>query len=126
MQKALLVLSMSALAAQSSYADEAPGARVAVPPHYVVKKHCVPGRGFVAAAEAPNHPSTYPKLNLFVFKGEVVGFLFEAHEKDGWKPWYNQPQGQPVSHDGGSKHYTQTIMIKNGPTAEECKAAHAH
>jgi len=102
--------------------DEAGG----LPPHYVVKNHCLPGRGFVAVAQAPGYPSTYPMMALVVFKGEIVGFLLEVAEKDGWKPWYNQPEGKPVSHDGGPKHYTQTVMIKKGPSAEECTAAKGH
>lgn len=120
MRRTLLVLGLCASGMPSSYAHDG---RVAVPAHYVVKPHCVPDRGFVAVAQAPNFPAAYPMLNLLVFNGEVVGFLFEADEKDGWKPWYNEPQGQPASHAGGPRHYTQTIMIKKGPTAQECKAA---
>lgn len=118
-----LALCISAFAVAPSYAQDASAARIPVPRHYVVKHHCMPDRGFVAVAEAPGYPSTYPKLNLLVFKGEVIGVLFEAEEKDGWKPWYNQPEGKATSHDGGPAHYTQTLMFKKGPTAEECKAA---
>ena len=65
----------------------------------------------------------YPKVNLRVFNGEVIGFTFEVPAKEGWKPWYDQPEGKPTAHDGSIQHYTQTIYLKKGPTAEECKAA---
>lgn len=126
MERAVLVLSLSigAFGAGSSTAQDP--VHIAVPRHYLVKKHCLPGRGFIAVAEAPSYPTTLPMMALFVFNGEVVGFHLEVHERDGWKPWYNQPQGEPVSHDGGPKHYTQTVMIRKGPSAEDCKAAKAH
>lgn len=120
-----LALCISAFAVAPSHAQDASAVRIPVPKHYVVKHHCMPDRGFVAVAEAPGYPSTYPKLNLLVFKGEVIGVLFEAEEKDGWKPWYNQPEGKATSHDGSPSHYTQTLMFKKGPTAQECKAATA-
>lgn len=121
MRKAALMILLSVPAMQPAHAhDEATDA---IPSYYTVKNHCVAGRGFVAVPEAPGFPPAYPFVALLVFKGEIVGFLLEVGEKDGWKPWYNQPQEQPVSHDGGPRHYTQTIMIKKGPTAEECKAA---
>ena len=94
-----------------------------IPPHYKAGGRCSPGRGYNASAEAPNYPSTYPKMNLRVFNGEVIGFLFELDAKEGWKPWYDQPEGKPTTHEGGEPHYTQTIYIKKGPTAEECKAS---
>ncbi|MGH7775513.1 MAG: hypothetical protein ACREQA_25075 [Candidatus Binatia bacterium] len=94
-----------------------------IPPYYKAGGRCSPGRGYNASAEAPNYPSTYPKMNLRVFNREVIGFLFELDAKEGWKPWYDQPEGKPTTHEGGPPHYTQTIYIKKGPTAEECKAA---
>ena len=95
-----------------------------IPPHYKPGSGgCSPGRGYSFSAEAPNHPSTYPKLNLRVFNGEVIGFTFEVPAKEGWKPWYDQPEGKPTSHDGSIEHYTQTIYFKKGPTAEECKGS---
>lgn len=94
-----------------------------LPPYYVVKSRCIAERGYVALAEAPGHSPELPLLGLFVYRGEVVGALFEAHEKDGWRPWYNEPEGKPVSHNGGPRHYSHTVMFKKGPTAEECKAA---
>lgn len=94
-----------------------------IPSHYRAGKRCDPGRGYGFTAEAPNFPSTYPKLNLRVFNGEVIGFIFELDAKEGWKPWYDQPEGKPTAHDGSIQHYTQTIYIKKGPTAEECKLA---
>jgi len=84
---------------------------------------CSAGRGYSFSAEAPDYPSTYPKLNLRVFNGEVIGFLFEVDVKEGWKPWYDQPEGKPTAHGHGPAHYTQTIYIKKGPTAEECNAS---
>lgn len=121
MRKAVFALCLFVLALQSAHAHDPASAKV--PPYYVIRKHCLPDRGFVAVAEAPGYQANYPMLALLVFNGEIVGSLLEVHEKDGWKPWYDQPQGQPVSHDGGPKHYTQTAMIKKGPTADECRAA---
>jgi hypothetical protein len=62
-------------------------------------------------------------MNLRVFNGEVIGFIFELDAKEGWKPWYDQAEGKPTAHDGSIQHYTQTIYIKKGPTVEECKAS---
>jgi hypothetical protein len=107
----------------SAYPQERRRGDIGIPPHYVVQTACIPNRGFVAVSEARNHPATLPMLNLLIFNGEVVGLLFEVLERDGWKPWYDEPEGQAVSHDGGPKHYSQLIMLKQGPTAEECKAA---
>ena len=98
------------------------GPNLKIPPHYTSgSNRCSPGRGYSFTAEAPNFPSAYPKLNLRVFNGEVIGVIFEVPAKDGWKPWYDQPEGRPTAHDGSHEHYTQTIYFKNGPTAEECK-----
>ena len=98
------------------------GSDLKIPPHYR------PGggacsRGYSFSAEAPNYPSTFPKMNLRVFNGEVIGIVFELPAKDGWKPWYDQLEGKPTAHDGSIPHYTQTIYFKKGPTAEERKAA---
>ena len=73
----------------------------------------------------PPTPRRYllPTMNVRVFNGEVIGFLFEVDAKDGWKPWYDEPEGKPRSHGGDNPHYTQLIMIKKGPTAEECKTS---
>ena len=100
------------------------GPYLRIPPHYKPGSGtCSPGRGYSFSAEAPNYPSTYPKVNLRVFNGEVIGFTFELDAKEGWKPWYDQPEGKPTEHDGSIKHYTQTIYFKKGPTAEQCKAS---
>ena len=108
-----------------SYAAEVTlGPDLKIPPHYKPGSgSCSAGRGYSFSAAAPNYPSTYPKLNLRVFNGEVIGFLFEVDAKEGWKPWYDQPEGKPTTHEGSPPHYTQTIYIKKGPTAEQCKAA---
>jgi hypothetical protein len=107
-----------------SYAAEVTlGPDLKIPPYYKASTSCSAGRGYNASAEAPGHPSTYPKMNLRVFNGEVIGFLFELDTKEGWKPWYDQPEGKPTKHDDSPAHYTQTIYIKKGPTAEECKAS---
>lgn len=72
-----------------------------IPPYYKAGSgRCSPNRGYNMSAEAPNYPSTYPKMNLRVFNGEVIGFLFELDAKEGWKPWYNQPEGKPNIHEG--------------------------
>ena len=100
------------------------GPDLKIPPHYKPGSgSCSAGRGYSFSAAAPNYASSYPKLNLRVFNGEVIGFIFELDAKEGWKPWYDQPEGKPTEHDGSVKHYTQTIYIKKGPTAEECKAS---
>jgi len=100
------------------------GPDLKIPPHYQPGSGgCRPGRGYTFSAQAPNHPSTYPKMNLRVFDGDVIGFIFEVDAKEGWKPWYDQPEGKPTKHDDGPAHYTQTIYIKKSPTVEECKAS---
>lgn len=97
------------------------GPELRIPPHYKPGNRCSPGRGYSFSAEAPNYPSTYPKLNLRVFNGEVIGVVFEVPAQEGWKPWYDQAEGKPTAHDGSHEHYTQTIYFKKGPTGEECK-----
>lgn len=119
----VIAFSLFLVCASAAYAQERRRVEVGIPAHYVVKTRCIPDRGFIAVSEAPNHPPTLAMLNLLIFKGEVIGLLFEVHERDGWKPWYDEPEGQPVSHDGGPKHYSQLIMLRQGPTAEECKSA---
>lgn len=111
--------------APGSYAAEVTlGPDLKIPPHYKAGSGgCRPGRGYTFSAEAPNYASTYPKMNLRVFNGEVIGFVFEVPAKEGWKPWYDQPEDKPQTHGGSIPHYTQTIYIKKGPTAEECKAS---
>lgn len=128
MKKTMIVSALISLMlglATGSYAAEVTlGADLKLPPHYRPgSSSCSPGRGYSFSAEAPNHPSTYPKLNLRVFNGEVIGFIFEVEAKEGWKPWYDQPEGKPTQHDNSPAHYTQTIYIKKGPTVEECKAS---
>jgi hypothetical protein len=77
------------------------GTELKIPPHYRPGSgSCSPGRGYSFSAEAPNYPSTHPKMNLRVFNGEVIGFIFELNAKGGWKPWYDQPEGKPTVHDG--------------------------
>ena len=118
-----LVVALSLSVACTAYSQERKRAEVGIPAHYVVKTRCIPDRGFIAVSEALSYPATLPMLNLLIFNGEVIGLLFEVHEKDGWKPWYDEPEGQAVSHDGGPKHYSQLMLLKPGPTAEQCKAA---
>jgi len=118
-----IALCLLAACTTAAHGEERQRVEVGTPARYVVKAACIPRRGFVAVSEAPNHPPTLPMLNLLIFKGEVIGLLFEALERDGWKPWYDEPEGQAVSHDGGPKHYSQLIVLKRGPTAAECKSA---
>lgn len=119
----LIAFTLSVACASTAYPQERRRVEVGIPAHYAVKTRCIPNRGFIAEAEAPNHPPALPMLNLLIFNGEVVGLLFEVLARDGWKPWYDEPEGKPVSHDGGPEHYSQLIMLKQGPTAEQCKAA---
>lgn len=119
----IIVVSLG-IAANTWEAEVMLGPELKIPPHYRPGSGgCTAGRGYSFSAEAPNHPSTYPKMNLRVFNGEVIGFIFELEAKEGWKPWYDQPEGKPTVHDGSIQHYTQTIYFKKGPTAEECKAS---
>ena len=102
------------------------GPDLKIPPYYkAANNRCLPGRGYLLTAAAPNYPPTeFPRMNLRVFNGEVIGFMFEVDAKEGWRPWYDQPEGKPTTHEGRSlPHYQQTIYIKKGPTAEECKAS---
>ncbi len=63
------------------------GPNLKIPPNYkAASKRCSPGKGYMFKAEAPNYPSTFPQMNLRVFNGEVIGFLFEVDAKEGWKP----------------------------------------
>ena len=120
----LAVLVSLGIAAGAGAAEVTLGPDLKIPPYYKAGSgRCSSGRGYNMSAEAPGYPSTYPKMNLRVFNGEVIGFLFELDAKEGWKAWYDQPEGKPTSHDDGHAHYTQTIYIKKGPTAEECKAS---
>ena len=119
MKKPLVALLLGG--AQLAFAHDE--VRVPVPQHYVVRPHCTPGRGFFAAPRAPDHTTNLPFMAVLVFDNEVIGFLFEVHEKEGWKPWYDQSQGRPIRHGDGPPHYSQTIMIRKGPTPEQCKAA---
>lgn len=128
MKKRIIATSLIALVlalTSNGYGGEVTlGPDLKIPPYYKPGSGgCSPGRGYSFSAEAPAYPSTYPKLNLRVFNGEVIGFIVEVEAKEGWKPWYDQPEGKPTKHGDSPPHYTQTIYIKKGPTAEECKAS---
>lgn len=115
----LCVLSASVFAAENS--APAVAAQAGIPPHYKPGHGgCRPGAGYSFIAEAAGHPSTYPKLILRVFGGEVIGAVFEADAAAGWKPWYDQPAGRPVSHGNGPAHYSQSLYFKPPPTADDC------
>lgn len=117
-----VLMIVASAGAQLDAAKTILGPDLKIPSHYRSgSARCTPGRGYSFSADAPNYPSTYPKLNLRVFNGEVIGVVFEVPAKEGWKPWYDQPEGKPTAHDGSHEHYTQTIYFKKGPTAEECK-----
>jgi hypothetical protein len=119
----LIAIGLSVACASTAYGQERRRVEVGIPKHYVVKTKCIPERGFFAVAEAPGHEEAMPMAALLIFNGEVIGVLFEALARDGWRPWYDEPEGKPVSHDGGPEHYSQLMMFKRGPTAEECQAA---
>lgn len=106
-----------------SQAQDMSSGEFKLPPYYKLKTRCIPEHGYVAIPEAPEHPAALPLVGVFVYRGEVIGVLFEAHERDGWRPWYDEPEGKPVSHDGGPRHYSHTAMFKKGPSAEECKTS---
>lgn len=106
--------------ASEGYGQQATGPS-GVPPHYKpADGGCRPDRGYSFIAETPTHRSTYPKLILRVFNGEVIGAIFEVPAASGWKPWYDQPEGKPTSHGSGPAHYSQAIYFKKPPTAQEC------
>ena len=99
-------------------------AELKIPAHYKLGHGgCRPGGGYSFIASASGHPSTYPKLILKVFNGEIIGMIFEAGVESGWKPWYDQPREKPISHGGGPVHYSQAIYMRKPPTAEECAAS---
>ena len=84
----LAVLLSIGLAATTGAAEVVLGPDLKIPPYYRPgSSGCREGRGYTFSAEAPDYPSTYPKLNLRVFNGEVIGFIFELDAKEGWKPW---------------------------------------
>ncbi len=74
MEKIILIAFVSVILglATGSYAAEVTlGPDLKIPPHYKPGGgSCSPGRGYSFSAEAPNYPSTYPKLNLRIFKAE--------------------------------------------------------
>ena len=101
--------------------EPSPGGITGLPaPYHLGQGGCRAGRGYSFVAQTPNHPSTYPKLLLRIFNGEIIGMVFEADAAAGWKPWYDQPAGKPVSHGDGPAHYSQAIYIKAPPTAADC------
>lgn len=102
--------------------SEPPTGTVAgLPTHYHIGHGgCRPGIGYSFIAQTGDHPSTYPKLVLRVFNGEIIGMVFEADTAAGWKPWYDQPAGKPISHGGGPAHYSQAIYVKPPPSAADC------
>ena len=114
---AAVVLNPSVCAAETAAPSK-------IPAHYKLGSGgCRPGSGYSFIAEAYSHPSTYPKLILKVFNGEVIGVIFEVPAEAGWKPWYDQPEGKPISHGSGPAHYSQAIQLKAPPTAEECRSS---
>jgi len=58
------------------------GPDLKIPPYYKAGKRCRPGRGYNFKAQASNHFSTLPQMNLRVFNGEVIGSLFEVDSKE--------------------------------------------
>lgn len=123
--KTLICCAPSIFAVSADAAAEISSQTVAaLPSHYHLGPgDCRPGIGFSFVAETPDHPSTYPKLVLRVFNGQIIGMVFEAEAAAGWKPWYDQPEGKPVSHHGGPPHYSQAIYFKAPPTTADCANA---
>ena len=119
----IAALGVFILSTTAAVSEEPPRPKVGIPSYYSIKPRCIPERGFIALPEVPGHAAELPLVALWIFNGEVIGLLFEAHERDGWRPWYDEPEGQAVSHSGGPRHYSQLVMLKKGPTAEQCKAA---
>lgn len=114
------VVSIGAVSADAA-AETSSQTVAGLPSHYHLGPGgCRPGNGFSFVAETPDHPSTYPKLVLRVFNGQIIGMVFEAEAPAGWKPWYDQPDGKPVSHHGGPPHYSQAIYFNTPPTAADC------
>jgi hypothetical protein len=107
------------------YAQVILGPDLKIPPYYEpLSETCRPGRGYLFGAKAPNYPRTFPFLNLWVFNGEVIGFVLAVDAKQGWKPWYRQEEGKPTTHGGQTiPHYSQIIFVKEPPTATECKGS---
>jgi hypothetical protein len=81
----VLVIAVSlGLFASTGSSEVTLGLELKIPPHYEPGSGgCTPGRGYSFSAKASNHPSTYPKLNLRVFNGEIIGFIFEIEAKEG-------------------------------------------
>lgn len=116
----LVALSASLFAAEPSLSSAARQV-TGIPPHYKPGHNgCRAGAGYSFIAEASGHSSTYPKLILRVFDGEVIGVVFEADATAGWKPWYDQAAGKPISHGNGPAHYSQSLYFKSPPTADDC------
>jgi len=58
------------------------GPNLKIPPYYKAGNRCRPGRGYNFKAQASNHFSTLPQMNLRVFNGKVIDFLFEVDAKE--------------------------------------------
>lgn len=123
--KMLICCAVSMFAISADAAAETSSQAIAgLPSHYhLAAGGCRPGNGFSFVADTPDHPSTYPKLVVRVFNGEIIGVVFEAEAASGWKPWYDQPEAKPLSHHGGPPHYSQAIYFKAPPTAADCANA---
>lgn len=81
----LIILVSLGIVASTGAAEVVLGPDLKIPPHYRPGSGgCGVGRGYSFSADAPNYPSTYPKVNLRVFNGEVFGFTFELDAKEGW------------------------------------------
>ncbi|MBX9661567.1 MAG: hypothetical protein K2X00_23665 [Nitrospiraceae bacterium] len=73
-------------------------------------------RNWFYGCTRPDHP----KLVLRVYKGKIIGMVFETDAAAGWQPWYDQSVGKPISHGGGPANYSQTIYLKPPPSAADC------
>lgn len=123
--RVLLILSALAFTGFwiSHAAEISPGNKL--PPGYVVRGNCVPNMGYHAGHKDAERGKIHRMVVLNVFNGEVIGFETEQDAQEGWRPWFDQPEGKAITHEGMEHfpHYTQHIFIKKPPTAEQCKAS---
>ena len=92
MIRLLIALSLSVAFAGAACAQERRRVEIGVPKHYVVKTRCIPERGFIAEAEAANHPPALPMVNLLIFNGEVIGLSSRSSRATAGSPGTTNPK----------------------------------